>query len=116
MTHIRLFLDLIYHGIRARVYLWARNYCERYERSKPPLTILGGGQEWPVNRRRVNVRIRDVKPAEFVYIDDDLIHTCGDCGQHLTIVRPGKYQCDNPHCPSLIENMLAEAAEEGWPM
>jgi hypothetical protein len=98
MTHIRLFFSLIYHGIRSNVYLWARNYCERYERSKPPLTILGGGQEWKV------------------YDDEDLLHTCGDCGQHLTIVRPGSYQCDNPHCPSLVENMLAEAAEEGWPV
>lgn len=24
--------------------------------------------------------------------------TCGDCGRKLTLVRPGKYQCDNPHC------------------
>lgn len=26
------------------------------------------------------------------------IHTCGDCGQELQIVRPGKYQCVNPKC------------------
>ena len=23
---------------------------------------------------------------------------CGDCGQKLTEVRPGKYQCDNQKC------------------
>ena len=23
---------------------------------------------------------------------------CGDCGQKLTKVRPGKYQCDNQKC------------------
>lgn len=24
---------------------------------------------------------------------------CGDCGEWLTVVRPGKYQCDNIECP-----------------
>lgn len=24
---------------------------------------------------------------------EEAIHTCGDCGQALQIVRPGKYQC-----------------------
>lgn len=24
--------------------------------------------------------------------------TCGDCGQELTLVRPGKHQCDNSNC------------------
>lgn len=24
--------------------------------------------------------------------------TCGDCGKELTLVRPGKHQCDNPNC------------------
>ncbi|MCR9093478.1 MAG: hypothetical protein NXI30_04620 [bacterium] len=25
---------------------------------------------------------------------------CGDCREWLQVVRPGKYQCDNPNCPS----------------
>ena len=25
---------------------------------------------------------------------------CGDCGKKLTLVRPGKYQCDNRNCTS----------------
>jgi len=25
---------------------------------------------------------------------------CGSCKQELTLVRPGKYQCDNENCPS----------------
>ena len=27
---------------------------------------------------------------------------CGDCGAWMTIVRPGKEQCDNPICPAEI--------------
>lgn len=26
-------------------------------------------------------------------LEEDCIHTCGDCGAELQIVRPGKYQC-----------------------
>ena len=29
-----------------------------------------------------------------VFEDEDLQHTCGDCGAGLTQVRPGKWQCD----------------------
>lgn len=29
-----------------------------------------------------------------------LLFTCGDCGQELTEVRPGKHQCDNVNCKS----------------
>jgi hypothetical protein len=29
------------------------------------------------------------------YDEDDMTHTCGDCGEKLQIVRPGKYQCPN---------------------
>jgi hypothetical protein len=32
--------------------------------------------------------------ATIVY-EEDLLHTCGDCGAELEIVRPGKYQCPN---------------------
>ena len=28
---------------------------------------------------------------------EDLVHTCGDCGRQLQIVRPGKYQCVVTH-------------------
>lgn len=27
---------------------------------------------------------------------------CGDCGKRLTLVRPGKHQCDNPNCESNV--------------
>jgi hypothetical protein len=37
---------------------------------------------------------------------------CYDCGQPMTVVRPGKYQCDNPSChvfaKLLEENMFME--------
>jgi hypothetical protein len=32
----------------------------------------------------------DLSPTE-----EDALHTCGDCGAELQIVRPGKYQCVN---------------------
>lgn len=25
---------------------------------------------------------------------------CGDCGEYLELVRPGKWQCINPTCPA----------------
>ncbi len=28
----------------------------------------------------------------------ELIYACGDCGEKLTLVRPGKHQCDNINC------------------
>ena len=27
-------------------------------------------------------------------------HYCSECCQQMTLVRPGKYQCDNPQCSS----------------
>jgi len=27
---------------------------------------------------------------------------CGGCKQELTLVRPGKHQCDNENCPSNV--------------
>lgn len=27
---------------------------------------------------------------------------CGSCKQELTLVRPGKHQCDNENCPSNV--------------
>lgn len=29
---------------------------------------------------------------------------CGDCGRPLTLVRPGKHQCDNRHCKSHVRS------------
>jgi hypothetical protein len=34
-------------------------------------------------------------------------HTCGDCGDELQIVRPGKYQCVNPKCSGNISTTEA---------
>ena len=30
------------------------------------------------------------------YLEDELDHYCGECGHHLQLVRPGKWQC--PRC------------------
>ena len=35
-------------------------------------------------------------------------HTCGDCGAELQIVRPGKYQCVNPRCPTAGQRSIEE--------
>ena len=35
--------------------------------------------------------------------EEDCIHKCGDCGEPLQIVRPGKYQCANPRCKDKAE-------------
>jgi DNA (cytosine-5)-methyltransferase 1 len=35
-------------------------------------------------------------PDNTIVYESDLLHTCGDCGAELQIVRPGKYQC--PKC------------------
>lgn len=32
------------------------------------------------------------------YLNYEPEFTCGDCGQKLMIVRPGKHQCNNPKC------------------
>ena len=29
---------------------------------------------------------------------DECVVTCGECGEVMTLVRPGKYQCDNINC------------------
>jgi hypothetical protein len=52
MTYIKLFFSLIYWGILARLYILAGNYRQWYqERSHTPLTVFGGGQEWPCKER-----------------------------------------------------------------
>ena len=33
---------------------------------------------------------------------DEPLHICGDCGRELQIVRPGKYQCVNSECTSML--------------
>ena len=30
------------------------------------------------------------------------VASCGSCKQELTLVRPGKHQCDNENCPSNV--------------
>ena len=37
---------------------------------------------------------------------EDLQHTCGDCGSELTLVRPGKYQCD--YCAAAMSAQMSE--------
>jgi hypothetical protein len=80
MSYIRLFIDLMYHGIRARMYVAAREYVRKYERSHPPVVVLGGGNEWQVQHHR-QLRYE--------------AHHCPDCGAKLQIVRPGSWQCPN---------------------
>jgi hypothetical protein len=43
---------------------------------------------------------------------DVFIHTCGDCGKELQIVRPGKYQCVNPECVTNKPPAAQKAAEQ----
>ena len=33
-------------------------------------------------------------------------HTCGDCGSFLTLVRPGKYQCD--YCGAAMAAQMSD--------
>lgn len=40
---------------------------------------------------------------------------CGDCGEPLTLVRPGKHQCDNELCKSNRAWILPEGFCERWP-
>ena len=42
--------------------------------------------------RYVAPQLDDLDPC--LFDADDAFHTCGDCGSSLTLVRPGKYQCD----------------------
>lgn len=45
---------------------------------------------------------------ENIFIEEYLQHVCGDCGQELQIVRPGKYQCVNPKCESICPECKGE--------
>ena len=38
-------------------------------------------------------------------------HTCGDCGSSLTLVRPGKYQCD--YCEAAMAAQMSSVVS-GW--
>ncbi len=43
----------------------------------------------PLNRKWIGVLFEEeIEPT----------HQCGSCGETLTLVRPGKHQCDNPKC------------------
>ena len=35
----------------------------------------------------------------------DAVHTCAECGHALTLVRPGKWQCDHCDSASLLDRM-----------
>lgn len=48
-------------------------------------------------------KIARIKP-----VNEPLV-TCGQCGKELTLVRPGKYQCDNPEC---AQNKVKEPVKE----
>lgn len=36
--------------------------------------------------------------------NEDMAATCGTCGAWMSVVRPGKHQCDNPDCNSPAAN------------
>lgn len=110
---MRLLLQLWFWSTAGKVVLSLDRLAGRarrwYDKRSPlqmfPLTVHGDGVGWPVTRKRVNVKIRNTGSAPFVWAgsisdgyipEDELIHTCGDCGATLQIVRPGKYQC--PKC------------------
>ena len=48
-----------------------------------------------------------LRVAEFTDEDlDAMLHTCGDCGSSLTLVRPGKYQCD--YCEAAMAAQMSD--------
>jgi len=49
--------------------------------------------------RNNNIPIEERKLFSFTENDEKFrITMCMDCGQKMTHVRPGKYQCDNTDC------------------
>lgn len=46
-------------------------------------------------------RCRAWRPAAKID-DEDLLHTCDDCGAELQAVRPGKWQCVSRKCKSKV--------------
>jgi hypothetical protein len=42
----------------------------------------------------------ELKNGEWEFDEDEYVHFCGQCHFPLTLVRPGKYQCETPWCPS----------------
>ena len=75
-------------------------------------------------RHEIDAHLSAAMPSPSVRCDGgmegdeaDEIHTCGDCGAELQIVRPGKYQCVNPKCPSnapVLEDVKLPDVFEAW--
>lgn len=49
----------------------------------------------PVRSARPRRKAKALPAAD---VDGGPVCYCGDCGQRLTLVRPGKHQCDNAAC------------------
>jgi len=44
--------------------------------------------------------------------DEEAVHSCGVCGSDLTLVRPGKYQCEKCELTALLESVREEEREQ----
>ena len=122
MSYLRLFFSLIYHGIRARVYLWALEYVVDYQHSKPPTVILGGGNEWKVSSQWENTGEQptgtltvgstlDPDYGAFKFWDNESDAEFDKVKPDSRITFPSLYDEGKR-----IETLLADAAEEGWPV
>lgn len=58
------------------------------------------GPQYERSRRYLNKSAAETRAAE-TEDDEDLPHTCLECGYLVTLVRPGKWQCD--YCEALAK-------------
>ncbi len=53
-------------------------------------------------KKKFEITQEEIDECTYAWIHEDELgeHFCGRCHFPLTIVRPGKYQCETPWCPS----------------
>lgn len=59
-------------------------------------------QNWQLEKLTAGQQTRIAYGEADLLYEDELRHTCGECGAKLQLVRPGKYQCVNPECCNLV--------------
>lgn len=74
---------------------WKRKITTSYpvadpERTTPLPGMVGFGQVGVVDHVAVHNKMKKDKLTDVAY--------CGFCRHDMTLVRPGKHQCDNPKC------------------
>jgi hypothetical protein len=66
------------------------------------LTRMTTGKDWVYNRRVLRLKLRYLIECEVKKLHkhnvSKFVARCEYCQCELTLVRPGKYQCDNPDC------------------